>query len=210
MLEMLYPTLLTRKAALLAVFLSLSLPLALADAAAQAPAAAPAAAAPAAAAPAAAAPPPPAAPAAPPLACLGVGAAAIPAAGPGPDPSSQGSDSLAMDRRDYIFPMGIDYDDLHRRQDLSQDSGVSMTGGPVTVPPNTTYCGYLQGLGMQTDLVTLVPGIFQLTWQNVTGDGRRCPFLRLFPFIFLSIFVSSSKVFSGSLFPVRARNHGAD
>ncbi|MCJ1438609.1 hypothetical protein MMC27_007999 [Xylographa pallens] len=47
-----------------------------------------------------------------------------------------------------------------------------MTGGPIQIPPNTTYCGWLGGMGMQSDMLIFNPGTYQLTWQNVTGDGQ--------------------------------------
>ncbi|MCJ1392164.1 hypothetical protein MMC18_005031 [Xylographa bjoerkii] len=46
------------------------------------------------------------------------------------------------------------------------------SGGSIRVQPNSTFCGYLSGVGMQTDMFTLDPGTYQLTWQNVTGDGQ--------------------------------------
>ncbi|MCJ1285613.1 hypothetical protein MMC26_004954 [Xylographa opegraphella] len=45
-------------------------------------------------------------------------------------------------------------------------------GVPIQVPPNTTYCGWLGGMGMQSDMLIFSPGTFELTWQNVTGNGH--------------------------------------
>ena len=59
-----------------------------------------------------------------------------------------------------------------------------LAGTPIQIPPNTTYCGWLGGTGMQSDMLLFNnPGTYQLTWQNVTGDGRKyspalCPIQR--------------------------------
>ncbi|MCJ1320546.1 hypothetical protein MMC15_005886 [Xylographa vitiligo] len=48
-----------------------------------------------------------------------------------------------------------------------------LAGTPIQIPPNTTYCGWLGGTGMQSDMLLFNnPGTYQLTWQNVTGDGQ--------------------------------------
>ncbi|MCJ1290301.1 hypothetical protein MMC34_001837 [Xylographa carneopallida] len=48
-----------------------------------------------------------------------------------------------------------------------------LAGTPIQVPPNTTYCGWLGGTGMQSDMLVFNnPGTYQLTWQNVTGNGQ--------------------------------------
>ena len=130
--------------------------------------------------------------------CLGVGASVIPPLGPGPNPGaadnmgfdsgSDGSgDSSATARRDLL--LGEMNNFLYERQDGSMGASdgfmgasdgstgasdpTAMTGGPIQIPPNTTYCGWLGGMGMQSDMLLFNPGTYQLTWQNVTGDGRK-------------------------------------
>ncbi|MCJ1415302.1 hypothetical protein MMC32_001634 [Xylographa parallela] len=129
--------------------------------------------------------------------CLGVGASVIPPLGPGPNPGaadnmgfdsgSDGSgDSSATARRDLL--LGEMNNFLYERQDGSMGASdgsmgasdgstgasdpTAMTGGPIQIPPNTTYCGWLGGMGMQSDMLLFNPGTYQLTWQNVTGDGQ--------------------------------------
>ncbi|MCJ1398932.1 hypothetical protein MMC11_002133 [Xylographa trunciseda] len=181
---MLYSHLLTRESALFAILFSV----ALASPAAQNSPVAGVATTPAAPAAAAATSQPP---------CLGVGASIIPGLDTGTnsgttDHSGDGSGSTSGDgtndgsidpyssntfRRRDLFPDEMD-NFLYERQDLgmsgsgSSDTTNIMNGGPISVPPNTTFCGWLGGMGMQSDMVNLNPGVFQLTWQNITGDGH--------------------------------------
>ncbi|MCJ1477168.1 hypothetical protein MMC13_005839 [Lambiella insularis] len=175
---MLYSHLFPRRSAVLAILFSISAPFTYASPAPQAAAVAAAA----------------AAPAATQANCLGVGISVIPDAGPGPDAgaasdasfsagssdgssggSSYGSSSgssygssggLSAPQRRDLFPGNMDQL-IYERQSTD-----GMNGGPISIPANTIYCGWLGGAATQTDMLNLNPGTYQLTWQNVTGDGQ--------------------------------------